>query len=70
MKYRELQEAMDEEERIMQEIENTLAGMPDRAEAERAVLERFAPLMDAAMQKSREALRAWLDSMRQEHEPD
>ena len=63
--YRELQEAMDEEDRIMREIDNVLASTPDRAEAEKIVLERWAPLMDEAMRKSGEALKAWLDTMRE-----
>lgn len=67
-KHRELQEAMDEEDRIMREIDNVFAGMPDRAEAERIVLEKWAPLMDKAMKKSGEALRAWIDTMREASE--
>jgi hypothetical protein len=66
--HRELQEAMDEENRIMGEIDNVLASTPDRAEAEKIVLEKWAPLMDEAMKKSREALRAWLDAMREASE--
>jgi len=47
-KHRELQEAMDEEDRIMGEINKVLADTPDRAEAEKIVLEKWAPLMDEA----------------------
>jgi glutathione S-transferase len=64
-KHRELQEAMDEEDRIMREIDNVLANTPDRADAEKIVLEKWAPLMDEAMKKSGEALKAWLDTMRE-----
>lgn len=64
-KHRELQAAMDEEDRIMKEIDNVLASAPDRAEAEKIVLEIWAPLMDEAMKKSGEALKAWLDTMRE-----
>ena len=69
-KHRELQEAMDEEDRVMAEIDKVLAGTPNRAEAEKIVLEQWAPLMDEAMRKSGEALKAWLDAMRKagEHE--
>lgn len=69
-KHRELQEAMDERDRIMKEIDDVLASAPDRAEAEKIVLEKWAPLMDEAMKKSGEALKAWLDTMREagEHE--
>ena len=64
-KHRELQEAMEEEDRIMQEIDNVLNSTPDRAEAEKIVLEKWAPLMDEAMIKSGEALKSWLDTMRE-----
>ncbi len=62
-KHKELQAAMDEEDRIMAEIDKVLASMPDRAEAEKIVLEKWAPLMDGAMKKSGEALKAWRDTM-------
>ncbi len=64
-KHRELQEAMDEGDRIMREIDNVLANTPDRANAEKIVLEKWSPLMDEAMKKSSEALKAWLDTMRE-----
>ena len=64
-KYREFQEAMAEEDRIMQEIDNVLVSTSDRAEAEKIVLEKWASLMDEAMKKSREALKAWLDTMQE-----
>jgi len=67
-KHRELREAMDEEDRIMREIDNVFASMPDRAEAEKIVLENWAPLMDEAMKKSGEALKAWLETMRETSE--
>lgn len=63
-KHRELQAAMDEEDRVMAEIDKVLASTPDRAEAEKIVLEKWAPLMDEAMKKSSEALKMWLDTMR------
>lgn len=64
-KHKELQAAMDEEDRIMAEIDKVLASTPNRAEAEKIVLENLAPLMDEAMKKSGEALKAWLDTMRE-----
>ena len=64
-KHRELQAAMDEEYRVMAEIDKVFANTPDRAEAEKIVLEKLAPLMDEAMKKSGEALKAWLDTMRE-----
>jgi len=67
-KHRELQAAMNEEDRVMAEIDKTLASTPDRAKAEKMVLEKWAPLMDEAMKKSGEALKAWLDAMREASE--
>jgi len=64
-KYQELQAAMDEENQVMAEIDKVLANTPDKAEAEKIVLEKWAPLMDEAMKKSGEALKAWLDIMRE-----
>jgi hypothetical protein len=64
-KHQELQAAMDEEDRIMAEIDKVLASTSDRAEAEKIVLEKWAPLMDEAMKKSEEALKAWLDVIRE-----
>lgn len=67
-KYKELQAAMDEGDRVMAEIDKVLASTPDRAEAEKVVLEKWAPLMDEAMKKSGEALKAWLDFIRESSE--
>lgn len=67
-KYKELQEAMDEEGRIMKEIDNLFSSTSDRAKAEKIVLEKLAPLMDEGMKKSSEALKAWLDAMREASE--
>ena len=64
-KYLELQEAMNEENRIMGEINIVFSSISDRAEAEKIVLEKWAPLMDEAMKKSHEALKTWLDTMQE-----
>jgi len=66
-KYRELLETMDEEDRIMKEINTVFTNTPNRAEAEKIVLEKWALLMDEAMKKSREALNAWFNSMDETH---
>jgi len=62
-KHRELQAAMDEEDRVMAEIDKVFASIPNRAEAGKIVLEKLAPLIDEVMKKSGEALKAWLDTM-------
>ncbi len=64
-KHRELKAAMDEENRVMTEIDKVFASTPDRAEAEKIVLEKLAPLMGEAMKKFGEALKMWLDTMRE-----
>ena len=63
-KYTVLQEAMNKEDRIMKEIDNVLTTTSDREEAEKIVLERYAPQMDEAMKKSRQALDEWLEAIR------
>ncbi len=55
---------MAEENRIMEEIEGVLTGVPDREEAEKIVLKQYAPLMEEAMKKSTEAFREWRESAR------
>jgi hypothetical protein len=60
-KYHDLQEAMSEEEHIMQEIDNVFLNTSNRVEAEKIVFEKWAPLMEEAMKKSGEALKTWLD---------
>ncbi len=67
-KHKELQAAMAEEDRIMKEIDNVFAITSDRMEAEKIVLEKLAPSMDEAMKKSSEALKVWLDTMREASE--
>ncbi len=64
-KQEKLQQAVDEEGSILREIDNVFASTPDREEAERIVLKKWAPLMDEAIAKSGEAFKAWLDSMRE-----
>lgn len=69
-KHQEYLGAQAEEERILAEISNALTNAPDRAQAERTVLKELGPAMDAAMQKSHEALGAWLDALRELYEDD
>jgi hypothetical protein len=56
---------MEEEARIMKEIERVFATTPDREEAEKIVLEKYASQMDKAMKKSRQALKEWFETMRE-----
>lgn len=65
--YKEFQAAIEEEERIMSEINKVFAATPNREEAEKIVLETLAPKMDEAIKKSRQALDKWLNEMKKEN---
>ena len=58
-KYLELQEAQNEEDRIMDEITIVFSSVSDRAEAEKVVLEKWIPLMDKAKERTAEAMKVW-----------
>jgi len=58
--YADLLVAEEEERKILAEIDQLLKSTPDRKVAEKIILEKYAPRMDKAMQKSREALDKWL----------
>jgi len=66
--HKELQEAMDEEDRIMAEINKVFESTPDRGEAEKIILEKWMPLMDKAAKKSNELITQWLEAMRESQE--
>ena len=57
---------MDEENRIIAEMEKVLADAPDRIEAEKIVVKKWAPLMDEALKKSNDALQEWVSCTSQE----
>lgn len=69
LKYKAFQEAMDEEDRVIKEIDNVLKTMP-REEAEKIVFEKYALLMDEAMQRSKRALQEWHDSIDESHKQE
>jgi len=66
--HEELQKAMDEEDRIMAEMGKIFESTPDRAEAEKIILEKWAPLMDEAAKKSSKLTTQWLEAMRKSQE--
>jgi hypothetical protein len=71
----ELRKAMDREKEIMKEIDKVFESTPDRIKAEKIILEKWAPLMDEAAQKSRELTTMWLEAMKKsmpefENEPE
>ena len=57
-KYKEMQEAMDEEDKIMEEIEKLLTTLP-RAEAEKIIAEKYAPLLEKNSEKTHKAADEW-----------
>lgn len=65
---KELQETMNEEDRIMVEIDKVFESTPDRGEAEKIILEKWAPLMDEAVKKSNEFRTQWLEAMNESQE--
>jgi hypothetical protein len=58
-KYAALLAANKEVGRIMVEIDKVFANTVDRAEAEKIVLEKFAPQMDVALKAEKQALDEW-----------
>lgn len=67
-RYKEFQDATEEEVRIMREIDKVFADTPGRAKAEEIVLEKWASLMDEAEKKSSEAYKAWSNAMTEANE--
>ena len=61
--YKAVKEAQDEVGRILAEMDNVFATTQYRAEAEKIVLEKYAPQMDTAMKKSTQVLDEWLKIM-------
>jgi hypothetical protein len=62
--YGEVQAATEEVDRILAEIDKVFASTEDRDQAEKIVLEKWAPLMDAASKKVSELTKQWLAAMK------
>lgn len=67
-KYKELQVAMDKENRIMKEINDIFTNTSDRKAAEDVVLHKYGSALESAMEKSKESLEAWLDAIKKSEE--
>ncbi|MBI3589132.1 MAG: hypothetical protein HY093_01830 [Candidatus Liptonbacteria bacterium] len=67
-KHTECVAALDEENRIMREIDNVFANTPDSEEADRILLKKYAPLLRESMDRSSEAIKAWLDAVKEASE--
>jgi chloramphenicol 3-O-phosphotransferase len=48
----------------MAEITQVLDSTPDRAEAEKIVVVKYAPMMDEAMRESKRCLNEWLETIK------
>ena len=59
----ELQEAQDESDRIMKEIEKHIEGRPDKDVAEKEALEKFGQQLDESLKKVNEAFKKWMESI-------
>ena len=60
-KYKIMQEAMDEEDKIMEEIQNLLETLP-REKAEKIIAEKYTPLLKKISEKTREATDEWRET--------
>lgn len=66
--HKELQEVMDDEDRIMAEMDKIFESTPNRGEAEKIILEKWAPLMDEAVKKLSELTNKWLEAIKKSQE--
>lgn len=58
--------AHEEENQILKEIDGVFAATPDRKEAEKIILEKYASRMDQAVKRYSEATEQWLEAIRRE----
>ncbi len=64
-KYKAMQEAMDTEDKIMEEVQKLLETLP-RKEAEKIIAEKYAPLLKKVSEKTREATDEWRGAVSEE----
>jgi len=69
-KYEEWKAATEKEDQLVKEVNDVFANTPDRAEAERIVMSKYEPLLDAAFKESMRALTEWLEAIRTAHESE
>ena len=62
--YTELVAAEEDVRKVWADIDQTIKSAVNREFGEKLALELYAPLMDKAMKKSREALDKWLQEIR------
>ncbi len=55
--YNALREAMNNEDEIMKKVEEVLETTPDKGEAERVIREKYLPLIEQAVKRTKEALK-------------
>lgn len=57
--YNALREAMNDEDKIMEKIQEILETTPDKSEAERIINEKYLPLVNKTMERTRSAMGEW-----------
>lgn len=61
--YQEFLQAQSEEDLLVEQWKDLFANTPDRAEAEKVFLEKLAPRIQSAKEKTSRTLKDWLDSV-------
>ncbi len=67
-KYRDFQAAIQEEERIWDEMNKIIGAAPTKEEGQEIALEKYADLMDEALKKSRIAYEEWMNEFKRNQE--
>ncbi len=62
--YADLQAVLHAENMILEAIDRVLSSSSDRVAAEKLIIKEYAPKMDGAIKKSREALEKWLATLK------
>jgi CHASE3 domain sensor protein len=62
-KYATFQTAMNEVDRIMKEMNDIFTITPNRKEAEKIIMEKYATQMDDAIEKSKQASSEWFNAI-------
>lgn len=66
--YKALRETINEEERIIKEMDTVFEITQDRSEAEKVILEKWAPLMDEVIKRISRLTIEWIEAMKKSNE--
>lgn len=67
IKYKEFQQAINEEDGLWAEIDQVFKSSENRGEAEKIVLEKYATRVDEAMGKSKLLFKEWMMAVEETH---